>query len=285
MINYSIVMRGVNTNLFEINQAKSRIKAAQKSGATPDPADTALVDTEVQRAFASAQYTDVMTIDKFARHIADHGCVYSRADIAAILNMAVDCMREQLLEGRKIRLGELGDFSLSLTSNGAESAEKFSAANITSIVVQWDCGPEFKNLLNDAEFNLVASRAAQAAVIKAIKAGQDIVDLTPESNGTTNQQPNGNNQQNTGNQYTLTLSAQPANGGTVTGGGSYAQGATATLKATPASGYAFTRWSDGNTQATRTLTVTESKTLTATFTADTPSGGGSTSGNGGTEEG
>ena len=32
-------------------------------------------------------------------------------------------MREQLLEGKKIRLGELGDFSLSLSSKGAETAE------------------------------------------------------------------------------------------------------------------------------------------------------------------
>jgi len=30
MINYSIVMRSVNANLFEINQAKSRIKAAEE---------------------------------------------------------------------------------------------------------------------------------------------------------------------------------------------------------------------------------------------------------------
>ena len=35
MINYSIVMRGVNANLFEINQAKARIKAAQAAGQTP----------------------------------------------------------------------------------------------------------------------------------------------------------------------------------------------------------------------------------------------------------
>ena len=32
MINYSIVMRSVNANLFEINQAKGRIKMAQKMG-------------------------------------------------------------------------------------------------------------------------------------------------------------------------------------------------------------------------------------------------------------
>ena len=184
MINYSIAMRGVNANLFEINQAKSRIKAAQAAGKTPNSADTALVASEVQKAFAVAQYTDVMTIEKFARHIASHGCVYSRADISAILYLAVDCMREQLLEGKKIRLGDLGDFSVSISSKGAETADKFSAQNITGVNVVWDCGQEFKNLIADAEFNLVASRSAQAAVLKAIKAGQTTVDLTsPDNSG------------------------------------------------------------------------------------------------------
>ena len=184
MINYSIVMRGVNSNLFEINQAKARIKAARKAGSNPSSADVALVATEKQNAFAIAQYADVMTIEKFAKHIATHGCVYSRADISAILYLAVDCMRELLLEGKKIRLGDLGDFSVLLRSKGAETADKFTAQNITGVNVNWECGSEFKNLIEDAEFNLVASRAAQAAVLKAIKAGETVANLnTTEGDG------------------------------------------------------------------------------------------------------
>ena len=178
MINYSIVMRSVNSNLFSINQAKARIKKAVENGEAPNSADLALVKTETQKAYAVAQYSDVMTIDKFARHIATHGCVYSRADIAAILYLAVDCMREQLLEGKKIRMGELGDFSVSLASKGAETADKFTAQNITGVKVIWEPGTEFKSLLEDAEFNQVASRDAQAALLKAIKAGQTTVDIT-----------------------------------------------------------------------------------------------------------
>ena len=177
MINYSIVMRSVNANLLEINQAKSRINQAKKDGKEPDKKDTDLVKTEKQNAFAISQYTDVMTIEKFAKHITSHGSVYSRADISAILYMAVDCMREMLLEGKKIRLGDLGDFSLLLASKGAETADKFTAQNITNVKVQWEPGQQFKNLLDDAEFNLVASRSAQAAVIKAIKEGKTNVDL------------------------------------------------------------------------------------------------------------
>ena len=194
MINYSIVMRGVNANLFEINQAKARIKKAIEEGKEPEQADLDLVKSEVQKAFAIAQYTDVMNIEKFARHISTHGSVYSRADISALLYLAVDCMREQLLEGKKIRLGDLGDFSINLTSKGAETADKFTAQNITNVNVVWTPGMEFQNLLGDAEFNLVASRNAQAALIKAIKAGQTTVDITqPDdtSNGEATDEPSG----------------------------------------------------------------------------------------------
>ena len=178
MINYSIVMRSVNSNLLEINQARARVKAARMAGETPEQADLDLIATEERRAFAVAQYAEVMTIEKFAKHIATHGCVYSRADISAILYMAVDCMRELLLDGKKVRLGDLGDFSVSLSSRGAADAQSFTAQNITDVKVVWDAGGEFKTLLADAEFNLVASRAAQAKVIKAIKAGENSVDLS-----------------------------------------------------------------------------------------------------------
>lgn len=284
MINYSIALRAVNPNLFEINQAKTRIKSAKASGQTPDPADEALAASTTLKAFAVAQYSDIVTIEKFARHISDHGSVYSRADITAILYLAVDCMREMLLDGKKIRLGDLGDFSISLTSRGADSAEKFTAQNITAVSVQWDCGPDFRNLIADAQFNLVASRAAQAAVLKALKAGQDNVALTPDTNGGAQPNPDGQ-QPNPAARYTLTLAAQPAGGGTVSGAGSYAQGATATLVAQPAAGYTFSRWDDGDTQATRTVTVSADKTYTATFTATTPgSNTGSNTGTGSTTE-
>ena len=100
MVNYSIVMR---SNPMDVDAAK--------------------------KAYASAQYSEVMDINRFAEHIASHGCVYKRADIVAILTMAVDCMREQLLGGQKIQLGDLGDFSISINSIGAESAADYNPAH------------------------------------------------------------------------------------------------------------------------------------------------------------
>ena len=257
MINYSITARAVNPNLFEINQAKTRINQAKAEGKQPDPKDEALVETVVTNYFATAQYTEVMTIEKFARHIADHGTTYSRADIMAILYMAVDCMREQLLEGKKIRLGELGDFSLSLSSKGAETAEKFSSQNIQRVAVCWEPGSEFRNLLADAEFNLVATRSAQAAVLKAIKEGKTNVDISapvnPDGSPSTPGNPsNPGSPSNPGGttqpkKHTLTVRSANESQGSVSGGGTFDEGSTQTVQATPKTGFAFDKWSDGST--------------------------------------
>lgn len=65
--------------------------------------------------------------------------------------------------------------------------------------------------------------------------------------------------------YTVTLSANPSNGGTVSGAGKYAQGTEVTISATANEGYEFTKWSDNNTNASRKITLSSSISLTAHF--------------------
>ena len=145
MINYSIVMRG-------------------------NPTDK----TVAKKAYASAQYSEVMDINR----------LYKRSDIVAILTMSVDCMREQLLAGQKIQLGDLGSFYISINSIGAASAKEFNPAiHIRRLNVNWTCGQRFGELLEEAEFNLVATRSAARAVVKALKAGKTTVDLTGATGG------------------------------------------------------------------------------------------------------
>ncbi|MBP8781981.1 MAG: CotH kinase family protein, partial [Paludibacteraceae bacterium] len=64
----------------------------------------------------------------------------------------------------------------------------------------------------------------------------------------------------------LTVISANTNQGTVTGGGSYTNGSTATLVATPKPGFRFLRWQDNNTEATRNITVTANATYIAYFT-------------------
>ena len=93
-------------------------------------------------------------------------------------------------------------------------------------------------------------------------------------------------------QYTITVSANPTNGGTATGGGTFNHGASCTLTATPATGFSFVRWTKNGTQVstnpTYTFTVTESAAYVAQFqvqlfqvtTNCNPTEGGTASGSG-----
>ena len=69
--------------------------------------------------------------------------------------------------------------------------------------------------------------------------------------------------------YTITATAEPSVGGTVTGGGTFNYGQSCTLTATPATGYNFVRWTKNgqqvSTNATYTFNVTESAAFVAQF--------------------
>lgn len=71
------------------------------------------------------------------------------------------------------------------------------------------------------------------------------------------------------NTFTVTLSVDPEEGGTATGGGTYAEGSTATLTATPNPGYFFLNWKRGDAVESSLspygLTVTENVELVARF--------------------
>ena len=131
---------------------------------------------EAPKAYAKAQVKEVMTFRQFVDHIADHGG-HKRGQVKGVLSDTCSCLVEQLLEGKKVLLDELGDFWISITSMGAESCEAFTSKNITGVNIIFTPGDDFQNLIGRAEFNLVASRVAQAATLKAEKMMLDTVDL------------------------------------------------------------------------------------------------------------
>ena len=138
---------------------------------------------EAPKAYARAQVKEVMTFRQFVDHIAKHGG-HKRGQVKGVLSDMCSCLVEQLLEGKKILLDELGDFWISLTSIGADSCEAFTSKNITGVNIVFTPGIDFQNLINDAEFSLVASRIAQNATLKAEKAGETSVDLAAAKNKT-----------------------------------------------------------------------------------------------------
>ena len=143
------------------------------------------VENAVEKAYAKNQVSEIWTLEKFAKHIADHNGVYSRGTVKGVISDMCECLVEQLLNGNKIQLGELGTFGISISSVGADSIEKFTSRNIKTVNILFAPGVDFENLITRAEFNLVSSRSAQAATLKAEKAGETTVDLAAAKNKVT----------------------------------------------------------------------------------------------------
>ena len=72
---------------------------------------------------------------------------------------------------------------------------------------------------------------------------------------------------------TLTVRSANETQGSVSGGGTFDEGSTQTVRATPKTGFAFDKWSDGSTQNPRTVKLTSDLTLTASFKTATTGGG------------
>lgn len=125
---------------------------------------------EPKKAYGVAQYTEKMTLTEFSKHISDHNCVYDAEDVQAILGKAMKCLREMLLEGKKVEMGKLGEFAVSLQGKGTETAKTYNPANcVEKVNVVWTPGKSFENLKDDVAFNLVACRKEQKDAIKKAK--------------------------------------------------------------------------------------------------------------------
>lgn len=141
-----------------------------------------------KRVYAYAQSDLFMSIEQFAEHISSHGSLYSEDIVEGVLKKAVKCMVEKLKEGYKIDLGALGMFYVTIINKGwqdlPENLKDFNPAiHISGLNVVWERSEKLTNIGNGVEYNLVASRKAQSAVITAVKNEETTVDLNSVGTG------------------------------------------------------------------------------------------------------
>jgi len=135
---------------------------------------------EAKKAYANLQLTGIVNINELAEHITDHNSVFSKGTVVGVLTELSECMRELILQGYKIQLGDIGSFAPSISSQGAKTRDEFSASNIKEFDVNFNIGKAFDNLRRDAEFEKTTTRKAQAAALKAENEGKTNADWTPE---------------------------------------------------------------------------------------------------------
>ena len=78
--------------------------------------------------FGRIVHTETLNTRQLARHIADHGSVYTQDVVEGVLTKAEACIVEMLLESKKIKLEGLGTFYLMAENKkgGAVSIDKFN---------------------------------------------------------------------------------------------------------------------------------------------------------------
>ena len=198
---------------------------------------------------------ETMDLQALAAHMEEHNTGFSEAMCVGVMKAMVKCIKEMLLAGKNVKIDNLAIFSVGIRNKqGAVSPEMFTVANnIDGVKLR----ARATGTLSNANLNLAAS----------LKRAVSYSNGNNPSGGNTTDNPGEENP----TMYTLTLAASPAEGGTVSGAGQYEAGTAASIQATANSGYTFTRWSDGDTNATRSVTVNNDLTLTAEFA--TESGG------------
>ena len=137
---------------------------------------------------AYRQERETIDLDLLAKHIKEHGSSFSKGTIYGVLQDAVECIVECLQGGYGVLLNGLGKFGVTLKCSGADMDEEFSAANITGVRVTFNPDSEMVNHLNtNAEFEYVATRAAQAQAKKdekaRVAAGETTQSITSSSGG------------------------------------------------------------------------------------------------------
>ncbi len=202
---------------------------------------------------------ETMDLQALAAHMEEHNTGFSEAMCVGVMKAMVKCIKEMLLAGKNVKIDNLAIFSVGIRNKqGAVSPETFTVANnIDGVKLR----ARATGTLSNANLNLAAS----------LKRAVSYSNGSNPSGGSSSGNPEGETP--AVKQFTLTVLSANEEQGTVTGGGTFDEGTSATISATAKSGYQFEKWSDGNTAASRTISVTENLTLTASFKAEETSGG------------
>lgn len=153
---------------------------------------------EEPKAYAKSQINGELSLKKLSQRVTKQTTV-SRADVSAVIISTVENMLDGLREGLQVDFGDLGKFRLQITSRGAESAELFTAANITGVNIQFIPGEDLKEVFSGLEFAPVPTRAATRALLKAQKAGQTTVDISADALTPNSGKPSGKDEKPGGN--------------------------------------------------------------------------------------
>lgn len=205
------------------------------------------------------------------------------------INAAWDAIGEVIkawaTEGHAVAVPGLGSMRFSIRSTSVGDVNLVGTDLITARRVIFTPSMEIKDELKKTSINITCYDR-NGEIVKRVNSSDDSdVEDPDDDNGGDNggSTPSGGGSTsgtgtNTNRQYSLNISSADTSKGTVdtSVNKSYSEGSRVNIQATPASGYVFDKWSDGNTSASRTVVMNANTTLVASFKEQTQGGGDNT---------
>ncbi|MDR0348634.1 MAG: HU family DNA-binding protein [Tannerella sp.] len=100
-----------------------------------------------KKFYAQAKSREEFTFRKLSKEIAEGSTTVSDSDVLAVLNDLTKVLRRHLSNGEIVRFGDFGSFQVAITSEGSDTAEKFTVSLIKGGKVTFRPGVDLKEML------------------------------------------------------------------------------------------------------------------------------------------
>ena len=211
------------------------------------------------RWYARLKSVETLSTEKLAKHISEHGSVFTADVVEGVMKKFKNCLLEMLLESKKVKVSGLGTFYLTCecTKGGAEKESDFNVnQHLEALHIRFLPDQTQEDNLSSREF----IKKAEFVNIKSLLSGKDDEEAGSQESG-------GSSSQNGGSQAQTVMAPQ------ITGTTPFAETTSVSIQAEQGAEIRYT--TDGSTPTAESTLYSAAFTLsdTATVKAIAISGG------------
>ncbi len=168
---------------YSLSYRKINIAKLDEEGNKQYTTDGTLITEPAYKAYASCQSDSYGDTIAFAQAVARKNQFMGRSDILAVLTNIASVLKENILAGMVTKVGEMGSYKPTVSSNGCpeEEVDKFTAGKyIKKAYANWTRPVKLADMKSICEFEQVAPRNVSKAMLVGSKS-QAITVTLPQS--------------------------------------------------------------------------------------------------------
>ena len=207
--------------------------------------------------YARLKSIETMSIEKLAKHISEHGSVFTADVVEGVMKKFKTCLLEMLLESKKVKVAGLGTFYLTCecTKGGAEKESEFNVnQHLQALHIRFLPDQTAEDNLSSREF----IKKAEFVNVKSLLSGKGDEDGEGESTDSGSTDSGNGSSQNGSSQAQTVMAPQ------ITGTTPFAETTSVSIQAEQGAEIRYT--TDGSTPTAESTLYSEAFTLSDSAT-------------------